>query len=137
MIRLAQYGWGIVMLGTVVLCAGFAVGASTDRSVRRHGVPPDGGSLIADKPQVPTGISYLSQSTNYDPNANASCDVLASNIGSIWRSGLLVRFGNEWAESSSVLEIEEASDIGPAAGNGAHSKSNPKTSIELTFSTFK
>ena len=46
-----------MLFGAVVLCAGVAIGANTDRSVRRHGVPPDGGSLIADKPRVPTGIS--------------------------------------------------------------------------------
>ena len=80
MLRLAQYGWGIVMLGTVVLCAGFAVGASTDRSVRRHGVPPDGGSLIADKPQVPTGIPYSSQNTNFNPDVKKRCDLSSLKI---------------------------------------------------------
>ncbi len=59
MLRLLQHGWGIV-LGTMVLCAG-VVGAvhGTERSVRRHGVPSDGSSLIADKQQVPTGIILL------------------------------------------------------------------------------
>ena len=60
MLRLSQDGGGIALFWTVVvvLCAGFAVGASTERSVRRHGFPSDGSSLIVDKPQVPAGISY-------------------------------------------------------------------------------
>jgi hypothetical protein len=53
MFCLSRDGWGIVVFWTLVLCAGFAVGASTDRSVRRHGVL-DGSSLIVDKPQADT-----------------------------------------------------------------------------------
>ena len=80
MLRLSQDGWGIVLLGALVLCAGFAVGASTDRSVRRHGVPPDGGSLNADKPQVPAGIPYSSQRTNFNPDVKKRCDVTSLKI---------------------------------------------------------
>ena len=59
--RLSQDGWGIAAL-LVALCAGVVVGASTDRSARRQGVPLDGSSLIVNKPQVPTDISYSSLS---------------------------------------------------------------------------
>ena len=70
----------ILLLGTVVLSAGVAIGANTGRSVRRHGVPPDGGSLLADTPQVTAGISYISQRTNFDPDVEARCDGLSARL---------------------------------------------------------
>ena len=114
MLRLSQDGWGIVLLGALVLCAGFAVGASTDRSVRRHGVPPDGGSLIADKAQVPTGIPYSSQRTNIHPNVKNRCDIfffLAENV----RVPTLSQLGREWMEYARVLDgaVQPTDEVDP------------------------
>ena len=104
MLRLSQDGCGIVFLGTVVLCAGFAVGASTDRSVRRHGVPPDGGSLIANKAQVPTGIPYSSQRTNFNPDFKKRCDVSSLKIFEVLPLDSLGV--SEWVEYFGVFDIE-------------------------------
>ena len=114
MLCISQDGWGIVVFWTLVLCAGFAVGASTERSVRRHGSPSDGSSLIVDKPQVPAGISYSSQRTNIHPNVKKSCDIfffLAENV----RVPTLSQLGREWMEYAGVLDgaVQPTGEVDP------------------------
>ena len=111
--RLSQDGWGIAAL-LVALCAGVVVGASTDRSARRQGVPLDGSSLIVDKPQVPAGISYSSQRTNVHPSVKKRCDVfffLAENV----RVPTLSQLGREWMEYAGVLDgaVQPTDEVDP------------------------
>ena len=114
MLRLSQDGWGIVLFGMVVFCAGVAVGASTDRSVRRHGVPSDGSSQIVDEPQVPAGISYSSQRTNIHSDVKKRCDVfffIAENV----RVPTLSQLGREWMEYAGVLDgaVQPTDEVDP------------------------
>ena len=110
---LSRDGWGMVLLGAVVLCAGVAIGANTERSVRRHDVPPDGGALIADKPQVPQFFFLLIATHEFHEEAGAC---------SWWsivrdRSGLRTGFASaahncfRWTTLRSGTEFRAATEV--------------------------